>query len=146
MVRAHRDGLRAWTRGEIVPFENVDGVEAATEFEGVLALAVKGGEMAHEFDTFCKKHLCQESWDFIVDATHYENMVHTRSNVTDPSPSFTNVSYLLQVNTHPRYPRGDILGRIGIVPTKNEPTELTNLWRVFTGILRECLDAGCSLP
>ena len=45
-----------------------------------------------------------------------------------------------------RYPRGDILGRIGIVPTKNEPTELTNLWRVFTGILRVGLDAGCSLP
>lgn len=75
MVRAHRDGLRARFRGNIVPVENVDGAEAAESTAGVLTLATKGGEMADKFDIFCKKHLCQESWDFIVDATRYENMV-----------------------------------------------------------------------
>lgn len=76
MVKAHRNGLRPPLRGDIVPVEDADGVEAAENTEGVLVLAAKGGEIADKFGTFCRKFLCQESWDFIVDATHYQNMVH----------------------------------------------------------------------
>lgn len=81
MVRAHRDGLRPWFRGNIVPVENIDGVGTAAGMQGVLTLASTGSGMADLFADFCRKHLCQESWDFIVDATRYENMA-VRNNVT----------------------------------------------------------------
>lgn len=78
MVRAHRHGLRARFKSSIVPVEHVAGVGASTDAQGVLALATKGGEMANRFGDFCRKHLCQESWDFIADAMRYERMVRTR--------------------------------------------------------------------
>lgn len=36
---------------------------------------MKGGPISDKFGLFCRANLCMESWDFIVEAVHYENMV-----------------------------------------------------------------------
>lgn len=52
------------------------------DIEGVVDYANEGGEVAEIFGDFCRKSLCMESWDFIVDAVAYK----------------VNDSYFLQTN------------------------------------------------
>ena len=42
------------------------------EIEGAVDYAQEGGEVAEIFGDFCRKSLCMESWDFIVDAVAYK--------------------------------------------------------------------------
>lgn len=75
MAKAYRSGLRPWSRSNVVPvLDNID-VMVTSDTDGVIALATKGGEICLKFGAFCRNHLCQESWDFIVDVTKYEEMV-----------------------------------------------------------------------
>ena len=77
MARAHRGGLRSWTRAAVLPVEGVDfnDFETASGVGGVLALATVGGETAELFTNFCRRNLTMESWDFIKAALHYETTV-----------------------------------------------------------------------
>lgn len=40
--------------------------------QGVCDFAHEGGELAKMFGDFCRKNLCMESWDFIMDSVAYE--------------------------------------------------------------------------
>lgn len=40
--------------------------------EGVYDYAQEGGEIAELFGDFCRKNLCMEGWDFIMDAMAYK--------------------------------------------------------------------------
>ena len=75
MMRAHRGGLRSWTRAAVLPVEGADLNDLGTisdDVGGALAIATAGGEMAELFTEFCRSNLTVESWDFIQAALRYE--------------------------------------------------------------------------
>ncbi|CAN0051108.1 unnamed protein product, partial [Ectocarpus fasciculatus] len=69
---AHRGGCRAFFRGAVAPVEDSTYSEKMPGVEGMLALVREGGDMRERFERFCRTNLCMESWDFIIDAAHYE--------------------------------------------------------------------------
>lgn len=54
--------------------------------EGVINFASDGGVPAELFCGFCKRHLCSESWEFVVKAVQYE-MVRPPGNCMGNAPA-----------------------------------------------------------
>lgn len=59
----------------VASLEHYANTAVTPDLDDVLTMAKKGGQNADEFGGFCQKHLCMESWDFIVDVVHYETTV-----------------------------------------------------------------------
>eukprot|EP00752_Nemacystus_decipiens_P012857 g11384.t1 len=55
------DDGRASSRGQLIP-----------DADCVIDFACKGGVLAKLFGQFCERNLCSESWEFVVEAVHYE--------------------------------------------------------------------------
>ena len=68
---------RAW-RFSIVPVDDHMGASGTQVLvpatDGIVDLAGRGGVPAELFGGFCEKHLCSESWEFVVVAVHYETV------------------------------------------------------------------------
>lgn len=56
----------------VVPVEGLTTRSADINNEGVLDYAEEGGEVADLFGDFCRRSLCGESWDFILDTVAYK--------------------------------------------------------------------------
>lgn len=70
----------ARTTSVVVPVECGSDVEMVSSMAGALPIARAGGEMGDLFGQFCRKHLCMESWDFIVEVCKYEQLVGADTN------------------------------------------------------------------
>lgn len=68
-------GRCCWAERSVASVENDADIMVTSDLGGVLALAVKGGADANAFGQFCQKHLCMESWEFIIDVVRYETTV-----------------------------------------------------------------------
>lgn len=62
------------SKAAILPVEEGDDIpmEPISDTDGVLEIASKGGISSDRFGEFCRKNLCMESWDFIVEAVQYQ--------------------------------------------------------------------------
>lgn len=89
MMRARHLSRGAWFKWSVIPVD--DGVieQVVSDVDGVLTLATAGGEIAEEFERFCRENLCMESWDFIVDVVRYQVRVCGRY-----------IQHVVRVTTH----------------------------------------------
>lgn len=68
---------------DVVPVEATSSErDTISATAGVVDFAREGGTTAELFEKFCQSSLCMESWDFIVDAVHYE-MVEKMQNIVE---------------------------------------------------------------
>ncbi len=74
---SHQIGLRGLAKRGVLPVELNPNVDAMSDVAGSLTIARAGGEMGKLFEEFCRRHLCMESWNFIVDVCKYEASVRT---------------------------------------------------------------------
>lgn len=67
------------TEGSFRPVEDIWEAEL-TGVSGVLSLVRRfsNGEIVQLFESYCRKHLCLESWEFILEAVRYEVCVMVR--------------------------------------------------------------------
>eukprot|EP00904_Undaria_pinnatifida_P000027 jgi/Undpi1/10024/HiC_scaffold_28.g12478.m1 len=66
--------------------------------QGVCDFAHEGGELAKMFGDFCRKNLCMESWDFIMDSVAYEEL-------RDPEEQFKCFLHILDKYLRPTSPQ-----------------------------------------
>lgn len=67
------DSVQLGTEGSFQPVEDIWETQL-TGVNGVLTLARRysNGEIGQIFENYCQKHLCMESWEFILETVRYQ--------------------------------------------------------------------------